>query len=176
MIGLALSFIIRSSSLIMYFPLFLQKVVENPKFILTFVFAAFVIALPMLLFSILIDSYLYNQNKIIIPQVNFVWINIVDKLSEYFGIMPFYYYFENFYLDLCENTDLIWISFFFLTLKQITGDLVPSNSGVHKSNELKVGNFPFVCIYIFFNLTIHSIIAHKELRFLTPIYLLGQII
>jgi hypothetical protein len=60
MIGLALSFIIRSSSLIMYFPLFLQKVVENPKFILTFVFAAFVIAIPMLLFSILVDSYLYN--------------------------------------------------------------------------------------------------------------------
>ena len=60
MMGLILSFIIRSSSLLMYFPLFLQKVVENPKFIFTFLIAAFLIALPMFLFSVLVDSYLYN--------------------------------------------------------------------------------------------------------------------
>ena len=56
MVGLTLSFIIRSSSLLMYFPLFLYKVFENPKYFKTFVFAAFIVTLPILMLAILIDS------------------------------------------------------------------------------------------------------------------------
>jgi hypothetical protein len=47
-------------------------------------------------------------------------------------------------------------------MKQINGNLVASNSGAVKGKELRVGRFPFIFIYIFFNLTIHSIIPHKE--------------
>ena len=33
---------------------------ENPKYIFTFLFAAIVISIPMLLLSVIIDSYFYN--------------------------------------------------------------------------------------------------------------------
>jgi len=59
-VALTISFIVRSSSLLGYFPLFIFKIFENYNFIITFLVSAILITIPMCTFVIALDSYHYN--------------------------------------------------------------------------------------------------------------------
>jgi hypothetical protein len=49
------------------------------------------ITIPMVLFSIFMDSYYYG--RVVFPQFSFLYVNIVQNISAYFGKEPFLYYF-----------------------------------------------------------------------------------
>jgi hypothetical protein len=46
--------------------------------------AAFLVALPTLAISILIDSYFYG--RWCFPQYNFVYVNVVENITAQFGV------------------------------------------------------------------------------------------
>jgi len=57
---ITVTFLGRSSSLSVWIPLALFKIIENSEFLLPIIFAGVFIALPTIAFSILLDSYYYG--------------------------------------------------------------------------------------------------------------------
>lgn len=55
--------------------------------------AGFLIFLPLVGLSILIDSWYYGKGEIVITALNFYKINVAEGLSNYFGVSPSHYYF-----------------------------------------------------------------------------------
>jgi hypothetical protein len=52
--------------------------------------AALVVALPVFALSLSVDCMYYGHFTV--PQLNFVRVNVVDNISKYFGVEPWYYY------------------------------------------------------------------------------------
>lgn len=73
-IAITLAFIIRSSSLAPWIPLAILKFVEKPQVLMTAIYLAFMIALPLMIGSVVLDSLFYG--RLTVPQANFVYINI----------------------------------------------------------------------------------------------------
>ena len=98
-------------------------------------------------FGLLIDYWGYQ--KISIPPYNYFLQNIVNGVASQFGVSPWWYYFE---LIIKEVTPFIGIplilGYFYYIYK-------------NPKSLLTWSTVPF--------LVIHSLVAHKELRFLFPI-------
>jgi phosphatidylinositol glycan class B len=75
------------------------------------------ITLPLCFTSFLLDCYFYG--KFTVPQLNFVWQNVVLNLSVYFGDYPWYFYLQE--LPMCFNGlfPLVLIGLYSLTQKQL---------------------------------------------------------
>lgn len=95
--SITMAFLIRSSSLIGWVPLALIKIFEVYSFqSLLYNFSSVMksglfIAVPMVVFSIFMDSIYYG--KLAFPQFSFLYVNIVQNISAYFGTEPLLYYF-----------------------------------------------------------------------------------
>jgi len=88
--SITMVFLVRSSSLVGWVPLALWKIFSGFDFFLAILTAGVCIAIPVCVVSVIIDSLYYG--KLTIPQVNFVFINVVDNISKYFGTEPWFYY------------------------------------------------------------------------------------
>lgn len=89
-VGITIAFIVRSSSLVGWVPLALVKCLTSVDYFLAILAAAVFVALPTFAFSVAIDSICYG--KLTCPQLNFVYVNVVDNISKYFGEEPWHYY------------------------------------------------------------------------------------
>ena len=88
--GITIAFIVRSSSLCGWLPLALIKCLSSYDYFLAILTSGVVVALPTFAFSVLIDSICYG--RFTCPQLNFVYVNVVDNISKYFGEEPGFYY------------------------------------------------------------------------------------
>jgi len=88
---ITISFLIRNTSPVGWIPLLFFKVLKEQSFI-PFLIALFVVAIPVIVFSILLDTFYYQQGKITITALNFFNVNLVEGLSKYFGEDPIYQY------------------------------------------------------------------------------------
>ena len=89
-VAITLSFCMRSSSLVGYIPLALLVIWNNTDFFVPILVSGLTIAVPIVLLNVLSDGYLYGYWCF--PQFNFVYLNVVEGLSEYFGTSPWYYH------------------------------------------------------------------------------------
>ena len=152
--SITIAFLIRSSSLIGWIPLAIVSIFSTPQFIsnlIAIIQAGIFVALPTMVFSVALDSWYYGQ--LTVPQYNFLHINVVQNLSNKFGVEVWFYYI---YLlkDFLNETDgdtisLLGLSVF--TVFQIYGRLNP-----------EISRFPFFLPFIFANLYVLSIVQHKE--------------
>ena len=88
--SITIAFLVRSSSLAGWVPLALIKVFQGWDMFFAIVLSGIFVAVPVFMLSVLADSLYYG--KFAIPQVNFVYINVVENISKMFGTDPFYYY------------------------------------------------------------------------------------
>ena len=89
-ISITLAFLVRSSSLVGWVPLALWKIFSGFDYFLAIASAGVFIAIPVCILSVLIDSAYYG--RFTIPQWNFVYINVVDNISKFFGTDHWSYY------------------------------------------------------------------------------------
>ena len=92
-LSITLAFLIRSSSLIGWIPLALVSIFSTQNVfsnLFSIIQAGVLVAIPTIGFSIALDSWYYG--KLAIPQYNFVYINVVQNLSNKFGIEVWFYY------------------------------------------------------------------------------------
>ena len=89
---ITIQFMMRNTSPIGWLPLLFIKIYKDKSFkaLLT---AGIIIALPLLILIILLDTYFYNSDTLVITSLNFLKVNVVEGLSKYFGDDPFYSYF-----------------------------------------------------------------------------------
>ena len=161
---ISLAFLVRSSSLVGWIPLALIKAFTSADFFLAIVQAAFTVALPVLVLSTLADSWFYG--KLTVPPYNFLYINVVENLSRYFGEEA-----GNFYIFELRNTmissrrdigQLTLLGFCFLTAYQFNGLLrVQRNSTFSRA--------PYLLLFAASNLLVLSGVGHKEPRFMAQL-------
>lgn len=76
-LAVTISFLIRSSSLTMYALLALIVIILDPNFILPIIVAGLTLTVPLLIFNVTMDSYMYGYGTWEIPQWNFIYWNVV---------------------------------------------------------------------------------------------------
>lgn len=72
---ITMAFLCRSSSLAVWIPLAIFKIVEDFNFFVPIVLAGLTVTLPACLASVALDSFYYG--RLTVPQLNFININIV---------------------------------------------------------------------------------------------------
>ncbi|CDW78313.1 UNKNOWN [Stylonychia lemnae] len=147
---ISISFMIRNTSPVGWIPLLLLKILYE-KSLLPFIKAGFVIAIPVILFSILLDSIYFGEFTV--TSYNFLRANILEGLSKYFGTDEFHMYiiaFIPFYFTSA-------VPAFYVGLVSYTRD--------YRSKRL----IPYLFYMIVFYVLIFSMIPHKEYRFMQPI-------
>lgn len=97
---ISICFLARSSSLAAWIPLAIFKILEDSNFFLPIVLAGLSVTIPAIGFSIALDSYYYGV--LTIPQVNFVYVNVVENASKFFGVDPWYFYIKGFQEEFCD--------------------------------------------------------------------------
>jgi len=98
--GITMAFLVRSSSIIGWVPLALIYIFKANSFecmiynLLAIIQAGLFIAIPMVFLSLCMDSLYYGT--FVFPQFNFVYVNVVQNISAYFGSEPMLFYFIEF--------------------------------------------------------------------------------
>lgn len=96
-------------------------------------------------------------------------------ISKFFGEMSWFFYINDIYNQFCEIESYGIACFFLLTMRQINGNLTPtSGNGWLKRRDgetpaEKLTRIPFVIIFFMFSFLVLSSVAHKEMRFITPL-------
>eukprot|EP00356_Strombidium_inclinatum_P012985 CAMPEP_0170499278 /NCGR_PEP_ID=MMETSP0208-20121228/30828_1 /TAXON_ID=197538 /ORGANISM="Strombidium inclinatum, Strain S3" /LENGTH=307 /DNA_ID=CAMNT_0010776769 /DNA_START=284 /DNA_END=1207 /DNA_ORIENTATION=+ len=151
-------FLIRSSSLAGWVPLALLKLCEHPSNFLPVLMAGLTVALPCILASVAIDSWYYGV--VTVPQFNFVYFNVLENLSVYFGIDPWFAYLHGFKDQYGNFFVLAIFGLSWVSVVQIQGQAAKSR-------------IPSFFVFTAASLTVLSTVDHKELRFLSPLVQLG---
>jgi len=99
-LAITMAFLVRSSSIIGWVPLALIYIFQTNSMICLFynllaiIQAGLIVAIPMVLLSLCMDSFYYGTFTF--PQFNFVYVNVVQNISAYFGSEPALFYFREF--------------------------------------------------------------------------------
>ena len=153
---ITLSFMMRNTSPIGWIPLLALKVLKDGSFF-PFLLAAITVALPVIALTVLIDtSYFLGKldgKNWVFTSYNFLRINILEGLSEYFGSHPWSFYLTKFGPEIFTLVYPLVILACFL----------------HVRNKFNVNQSPYLTYYCVFYVSVFSGIPHKELRFLLPI-------
>ena len=153
---ITLSFMMRNTSPIGWVPLLAIKVVYEGAF-LPFLIAGIFVAVPIMGLTVCIDTFYYTGTvdlaNLVFTSYNFMKVNVVESLSEYFGTDPFFWYLIAFAPAIFH---LMYPSVIFATF-------------THMKTKHNKGETPYLSYYNLFYFAVFSAIPHKELRFLIPI-------
>ena len=149
---LGFSFLFRFQTVFLIFGFILWLLIIKKQF--RFILKVGIGFLTVLLIGFLIDSWFYN--KWVFTPWNYFYVNIIEGAASGFGVSPWYYYLEK----------LITFPTYFIGIPMAIAFI----THIIKSPK----NIFLWCIIPFF--IIHSIIPHKEERFLFPIVFLFPII
>ena len=95
-------------------------------------------------------------------------VNIVENLSIFFGIDPWYFYIEQIYAEFGTLFKFSLFGFSLLTLKQFFGTLYHYNRAM-RDKGLKASRIPTFFIFVASYIYVLSSVDHKERRFYAPI-------
>lgn len=126
--------------------------------------AALTVALPVSALSILADSWYYG--RLTVAPYNFVYINVVDNLSKFFGEAIGAYYLQqlpDFICVLSPYSKLVLFGFCLFTMYQVNGMLLIQRTQ-------KYSNAPCFLIFFASNLLVLSNVDHKEQRFMAQLF------
>jgi hypothetical protein len=123
---ISITFLARSSSLAAWIPLAIFKILEDPNWFLPILVSGLSVTVPACLVSILIDSFYYGV--LTIPQINFVHVNVVENVSKYFGMDPWFFYIKGFGEEFCTIYFLGLFGLSLLTVQQVCGSLKSYNA------------------------------------------------
>lgn len=121
---ITLAFHLRSSSLVGWIPLAMIKAFTSREYFAAIVQAALTVAVPVTMSSILADSLFYG--KFTVAPYNFVYVNVVENLSRYFGEEPYNYYLHEFRPFIAvkkEIQDIVFFGFCCFSVYQFNGML-----------------------------------------------------
>jgi hypothetical protein len=144
---------IRSTSPIGWPPLILIKIVKDRSWF-PFLYAFFLVFIPVVFSTVAIDSYYYGEFPVI-TSMNFMRVNVSEGLSKYYGKDPFYFYIVR---TLPQFFTVAIPAVFFGYYSYLKDKLTISKDQV-----------PYLAILSLSYLIIFSLIAHKEDRFMLPI-------
>lgn len=155
--SITVAFVVRSSSIVGWIPLALSHILQSPAHFQAVVTSGLLITVPVLALSVLNDSIQYG--KLTVPQLNFVHVNVVENISQFFGTDPWFYYIQELpeFLSALDGLHTANFGLCMLTVYQLNGRL-PSV------------RFPFILVFIAANLLILSTVEHKEQRFMSSIF------
>jgi hypothetical protein len=105
-----LAFLVRSSSLTGWLPLALHTAFSSLDYFLAVLAAGVFVAVPIFGLSVFADSLFYG--KLTCPQVNFVYINVVENIAATFGKQEFNWYINELKVFITENRNLFSFSMF----------------------------------------------------------------
>ena len=153
---ITLSFMIRNTSPVGWLPLLAIKVLFEGSFV-PFLISGVFVALPFIFLTVYIDTWFYlgevNGTDWVFTSYNFVKMNILEGLSEFFGTQPSWFYIFCF-------APAIFSALYPL--------LIPS-MWTHLKTMQNKGKDAYLAYYTIFYFLVFSGIPHKELRFLLPI-------
>lgn len=145
-----ISFMIRTTSAVGWFPLIFHKAFVQKNF-LKFAVAGMFIAAPLLGLMLLMDSWFYGWFTFTF--FNFLQFNVLSGGSDVFGTEPGDFYLVSF---LGEYTRSLFIPFYL-------GLMISLKDWIWK------WEFPEASIVFLFYVAIFSNIPHKEARFMAPL-------
>lgn len=153
---ITLSFMMRNTSPIGWIPLLAIKVLFEGA-LLPFLIAGVLVAIPIMGLTVYIDTLYYlgtvDFTRWVFTSYNFMKVNIVESLSEYFGTDPYWWYFVAFGPAIF-TVMYVWV---------VTANFT------HLRAKQNRGESPYLSYYNLFYFIVFSAIPHKELRFLIPI-------
>jgi hypothetical protein len=114
--SISIAFLVRSSSLIGWIPLALIQLFTSVDSFLAVLQAGLLIALPTITISCITDIISYG--KVTNPQINFVHVNVVENISQYFGVDPWTYYIRELpeFIFVLDGLDTAGIAFSLVTV------------------------------------------------------------
>lgn len=144
---------IRNTSPVGWVPLLAWKVLfENS--LLPFLKSALLVAIPIIFFCIWVDTTFYQSETWVVTSYNFLEMNVLLGLSKYFGEDgPLYY--------LIAGIPAIFVL--------LSGPALVSTF-THIKYKRDLNQVPYIAYYTLFYLLFFSLIAHKEVRFLLPVF------
>lgn len=105
-----LAFLVRSSSLTGWLPLAIYTAFSSFDYFTAVLTAGVVVAVPIFGLSVIADSIFYG--KLTLPQVNFVYINVVENIAATFGKQEANWYINELKVFITENSKLFSFSMF----------------------------------------------------------------
>lgn len=157
--AITLAFLVRSSSLVGWIPLALVAILSHRDNFMAIVEAGVYVTVPLVLFSIAIDSFFYG--RLTCPQFNFVYINVVEDIAKNFGTHPADFYvweIQEFVIAFRPLFPLALGSFLFMTFRGLSFDRM------------------ILGLFVATNFIVLSLLKHKEMRFLAmvlPIFVIS---
>ena len=153
---ITLSFMMRNTSPIGWIPLLAIKVLFEGAF-LPFLLAGVFVAVPIIGLVVAIDTFYYlgavdGQNWVL-TSYNFMKLNVVEGLSEFFGTDPAWFYL------------LVFMPAIFTVMYPAVLVSLFTHFKTMQAKNLS----PYLTYYNAFYLAVFSAIPHKELRFLIPV-------
>lgn len=88
---ITIAFIGRNTSIVGWIPLLAIKVLREgalPAFLLS----AITVAIPCMAVMVYIDTVYYGGDEWVMTSLNFLKVNVLENLSQYFGVDPWYRY------------------------------------------------------------------------------------
>ena len=150
---ITVAFMGRNTSIIGWIPLLSIKVLMEgslPPFLLS----AVIVAIPIMGLTVVIDSAYYGGQEWTFTSINFFQVNILENLSKYFGVDPWYQYL---------------LIFCLVIYTVIYPAVLYANTFGHIKSAWEKGQTPYMTYYNVFYFIVFTLIPHKEMRFLLPI-------
>ncbi|KAK7861953.1 hypothetical protein R5R35_006322 [Gryllus longicercus] len=144
--------IIRPTAVIPWIPLCLCHIVTSPHNIQHTVVNYLLVGLLCLSVLLTVDSYFYEQ--IIFTPINFLFVNVVKNVSNFYGTHPAHWYLSS-------------------ALPTVFGlHLIPCVLGCIKSfsrSDMPVKIIKLLAVSMLFTIGVYSFLPHKEFRFILPL-------
>jgi len=150
---ISFAFMIRNTSPVGWVPLLALKIIQEGS-LLPFIISGVLVAIPIIIFCIFMDSMYYGGEQWTFTSYNFLNVNLLYGLSKFFGEDPWWWY-----LAVFASTQYI-VVYPFLLYQTVYG---------HIKTQWSKSETPHLAYYILFYFVFFSVIAHKEARFLLPI-------
>ncbi|KAF0749462.1 GPI mannosyltransferase 3 [Aphis craccivora] len=144
--------IIRPTAIIVWIPLIVFDFFAHKRYNVNNLARYICIGLTSIIFSITLDTYLHGS--FVVTQWNFLYYNIIKKVNAHYSIENWYWYFVSGLPPVLGPVFFIFIYCFIKKLRFI--NLYDTDSKL--------------VITVFWSLSVLSMVAHKEQRFLLPLF------
>lgn len=148
----ALVCVMRPTAIIVWLPLVLFDFFAHKRHTINGLSRYICIGLTTLVFSIILDSYLHGS--FVITQWNFLYYNIFKKVNAHYSVEKWYWYFFN---GLPPVLGPIFFIFIYVTIKKL-------------KHINRIETDTKLIITTLWTLLVFSMVAHKEQRFLLPLF------
>ncbi|XP_025208440.1 GPI mannosyltransferase 3 [Melanaphis sacchari] len=148
----ALVCIMRPTAIIVWIPLILFDFFAHKRYTVNNLARYICISLLAIIFSITLDSYLHGS--FVVTQWNFLYYNIIKKVNAHYSVENWYWYFVSGLPPVLGPIFFVLIYCFIKKLRHI--NLYDTDSKL--------------VITVFWSLSVLSMVAHKEQRFLLPLF------